>query len=259
MAFIDPDWLRRQQVRRVNLDGFYCNLLLKTDILNALKGPSLKGHVIAHDATCYFDDAPIDESFIKVGEAAFAIDPLSSSGVQKALQTALAGSVATNTILGCGDVAAAIDFYLDNQRRSVQQHVDWAARQYREHRRYRAESFWRRRSLQPIKAPRPPVRIRPKTEAGGMLRLGQGVQIVSVPCAVGDRVEMREAVSHSGLTRPVAFLNGADLLPLLRDLISPVSAAGPGSRQSHSDQLRKSTASWLVRQGVLEAVDPKST
>jgi hypothetical protein len=88
MAFIDPDWLRRQQVRRVNLDGFYCNLLLKTDILNALKGPSLKGNVIARDATCYFDDAPIDESFIKVGEAAFAIDPLSSSGVQKALQTA---------------------------------------------------------------------------------------------------------------------------------------------------------------------------
>ncbi len=258
MAFTDPDWLRGRRVRRADLDRFYCNLLLKTDILSALKGPSLKGHVIARDATCYFDDAPIDESFIKVGEAAFAIDPLSSSGVQKALQTALAGSVASNTILGGGDVAAAIDFYSDNQRRSVLQHALWTARHYREHWRYREEAFWRRRALQPIKLPRPPSREQPKAAAGEMLRLARGVRVVRVPCAVGDRVEMREAVSHPGLTRPIAFLNGADLVPIVTDLISPVSAARQRPGQSASDELRKSTVSWLVRHGVLEATDPKS-
>ena len=259
MAFIDPDWLRRQRVRRADLDGFYCNLLLKTAILSALKGPSLNGQVTARDATCYFDDAPIDKTFIKVGEAAFAIDPLSSSGVQTALQTALAGSVASNTILGGGDVAAAIDFYSDGQRRSVLQHAAWAGRHYSEHRRYRNEAFWRRRALQPIKAPPPPSRVQTTAEAGETLQLARGVRIVRVPCAVGDRVEMREAVSHPGLSRPIAFLNGADLVPLVRELTSQASPAGPRPGENISDEVRDSTASWLVRHGVLEAIDAEST
>jgi hypothetical protein len=87
-----------------------------------------------------------------------------------------------------------------------------------------------------------------------MLRLAQGVQLVRVPCAVGDRVEMREAVFHSGLTRPVAFINGVDLVPLTMELTSAASSARPIAGQRVSEELRKSTVSWLVRHGVLEPV-----
>ena len=55
------------------------------------------------------------EDSIKVGDAALALDPLSSSGVQKAIQSALAGSVVVNTLLQRpGEQALAREFYREN-------------------------------------------------------------------------------------------------------------------------------------------------
>ena len=91
--------------------------------------------VQACDATSYAVATPIDERAVRVGEAAFAIDPLSSSGVQTAIQTGLAAAAAVHSILAPdGDRDAAIEYYGAHQRHAVARHAATAAALYAEHR-----------------------------------------------------------------------------------------------------------------------------
>jgi flavin-dependent dehydrogenase len=55
--------------------------------------------VRARDASAYFEARLIGDGFIKVGEAAMAADPLSSSGIQLAIQSGIAASAIVNTLL----------------------------------------------------------------------------------------------------------------------------------------------------------------
>jgi hypothetical protein len=258
MAFVDPDLLRRYHLAKSGLNAFYSELLSSTRILTALDAPNLKEAVMARDATCYFDTTPIDRTSIKLGEAAFAIDPLSSSGVQKALQTALTGSIAVHTILNNGDVPASIDFYVDNQRRSVAQHSEWAASHYNEHRQYHGESFWRRRARKSSLAARQHRRANVEAYRAEPVRLAPGARLVRVPCAVGDHVEMHDAFSHPGTNRPIAFLNGIDLVPIIAGVASAEASAGHLASGSAwvPDESQVATISWLVRHGVLEIAFP---
>ena len=261
MAFIDPGLLRRHRIAKAELESFYVHLLSRTRVLTAINGARIEGSVIARDATCYFDPESIDNTSIKVGEAAYAIDPLSSSGVQKALQTALSGSMAVNTILEGGDQAAAVAFYLDNQRRSVVQHTEWAAERYRAHRQYREAAFWLHRA-------RPPIRIsgshhgsKVQTYRGGPVRATAGLRIARSACAVGDHVEMRETICHPGLSRPVGFVNGIDLIPLLvrANVFNESGAAEAIPRVWTPLRHELAAVSWLVGQRVLEAISEPVT
>jgi len=256
MAFIDPDLLRQHQISKPGLDAFYRKLLSRTRILSALEAPHLKEPVMARDATCYFETTPIDSTSIKLGEAAFAIDPLSSSGVQKALQTALTGSVAINTILKGGDAAAAIDFYLDNHRRSVTQHAEWATSHYSEHRQNKGGSFWLRRARQPSSTDRQHSRANAKEYRGEPVRLAPKVRLVRVPCAVGDRVEMHEAFFHPAMARPIAFVNGIDVAPLVAGLATAAAGYSDFGSPWSPNEPHAAIISWLVRHGVLETASP---
>jgi 2-polyprenyl-6-methoxyphenol hydroxylase-like FAD-dependent oxidoreductase len=85
----------------------------------------------AADATPYVCQSPIDGRSAAVGEAAFAIDPISSSGVQAALGSGIVAAVAINTILNRSENRqAAIDFYLSHVARASTQHGIWAAESY---------------------------------------------------------------------------------------------------------------------------------
>jgi 2-polyprenyl-6-methoxyphenol hydroxylase-like FAD-dependent oxidoreductase len=65
----------------------------------------------------------VGRDFIKLGDAVLATDPLSASGVQRAMQGALAAAVTVNTILRRPDSARlAEDFYRERQADIAQQH-----------------------------------------------------------------------------------------------------------------------------------------
>jgi flavin-dependent dehydrogenase len=51
------------------------------------------------DASAFVDEDPVSEHAIKVGDAAIALDPLSSQGVQAALRSAVQAAVVVHTIL----------------------------------------------------------------------------------------------------------------------------------------------------------------
>ena len=57
------------------------------------------------------------------------------------------------------------------------------------------------------------------------VRLPAGAALTPTPCLVGDRIEWRRALTHPALDRPVAFLGGDELAPLLDALDAADSLA----------------------------------
>ena len=80
------------------------------------------------------------------------------------------------------------------------------------------------------------------------------------PCHVGDAIERRPALTHPDLARPVAFLGGCELAPLLDDLelcttlgeaIGAWEAGLPAGRG-------QDIAAWLHRRRLIEVVPDSS-
>ena len=89
------------------------------------------GPPAAIDATAYVDDACASAVTFTVGDAALALDPLSSSGVQKAIQGALSAAIVTNTLLRRPEHAeAALQFRRAGLEEASQRHRHWAASHY---------------------------------------------------------------------------------------------------------------------------------
>lgn len=191
MAFTDASDLRN---RAASLTALYRQwaAALKLDASVALDGSAA-----SCDATCYIDEECVGKGYLKIGEAAFAIDPLSSSGVQAAMQSALAGAVAVHTaLLRPQSAAVAKAFYADHVRHVSTRHRRMSAMHYAETYAHANTPFWRARS-----------RAVPDE------RVTSGrFDIHLVPCAVGDFIEMRAALHDEALPRPIAFAAGAPLI-----------------------------------------------
>lgn len=259
MAFVDPQTLQAQGRDRL---GLYRRLLAQSRMFAELTTcAAITGPVRACDATSYVAPTSIDECSVKVGEAAFAIDPLSSSGVQTAIQTGLAAAAAVHSILAReGDPAAAIAYYTTHQRHSVDRHAATAASLYAEHRTHAHESFWQRRSAAPPQArERVPVATPLAELLARRVRLHADASLRDTPCVVGDHVEVRRALTHPVLDRPVAFLGGEELAPLLELLpASPSLAHVIGGwdrvlRTGHAIAI----ADWLHARGLLVEMDAR--
>ena len=255
MAFVDPPTLLGEGRDKASL---YHRLLASSELFAELvSGAAQAGPVHACDATTYAVANAIDETSLRAGEAAFAIDPLSSSGVQTAIQTGLAAAAAAHTILAAGgDPSAATEYYAGMVRHAAARHAATAASLYAEHRLHANAPFWQRRSagaaLPRQTAPAP-------TTVADLLalpaRLPDDAALRPTPVLVGDRVEWRRALDHPALDRPVAFLGGDEIAPLIDVLHrSPTLAEAirrwdellPGDRAT-------AIAGWLHARGLLVA------
>jgi len=119
-----------------------------------------RGDVRSCDAASYAAVTPATVTTICVGEASYSIDPLSSSGVQSAIQSAIHASIVINTILRRPhDTQNAIRFYAEAQRTAIARHVRWTADAYANCR-FREAPFWRARAVAPAldDSPRAPLR-----------------------------------------------------------------------------------------------------
>lgn len=246
MAFLDAS-LVRDRGGRSAMSGLYAELLGRSSLFRALGAPV--GPVAACDATCSAAETPIDERSVRVGEAAYAIDPLSSSGVHAALQSGLAAAVAIHTLLTPGaDHPAAISFYRDHQRHAVERHAALAPASYAE--RGGDEPFWRARAAPPEDRPEPlPVGLmRLESLLPHPVRLAPPAALAPTPCVVDDRVELRRALTHPALPRPVAFLGGHELAPLIDAAVaSPTLGDAIASRR-----VEPPVARWLAERALLE-------
>ena len=129
IAFVPADRLRRMETgdRR----ALYRHVIASMPLAAALTSGSTLGSLRVRDASVSVAAAVIDEHFIRIGDASATVDPLSSTGVQRAIQSAISGSVAAHTILTRPRAtAAALREYRLAQRRSALHHAAAAAAFY---------------------------------------------------------------------------------------------------------------------------------
>jgi flavin-dependent dehydrogenase len=254
MVFLDRNMRR---AGRATLLQHYHALIGASDMFAGVDAAELESSVLSCDATSFEDRHCFGESFLKIGEAAFAIDPLSSSGVQAAIQSALAASVAVHTVLSKpAATPVAQSFYAQHVRHAAAQHAAWAAQNYREHRRYSEEVFWQRRA-KVSEASDVPVASgvsRQDWRKDDRVAISPDVKIQNVPCVVGDFVELRPAVSHRALSRPVAFICGLDLPAFLHKMppASTISEMEQALSPVLPEQDIPKVLDWLFEHGLLQ-------
>ncbi|HEX6101179.1 MAG TPA: tryptophan 7-halogenase [Thermoanaerobaculia bacterium] len=167
----------------------------------------LRGECTVHfaDATTY---AAESDGVLRIGDASHTLDPLSSSGVRSAMQSALHTAIVLNTMIRRPDDASlALQFYAQTRDAAIREHREWTSSFYAESR-FREAPFWRARS----------AGVPPAVQAAlpATLTLSPDVEITDIPCVVGDFIESRRGVT--GVARPFVWLGGVDAATLLAPL-----------------------------------------
>ncbi|WP_119629084.1 flavin-dependent monooxygenase QhpG [Methylocaldum marinum] len=278
MAFVDPVNSLRPAAR-------LSALLERSRLFNAAQGRVTA--VLVRPATAHCDAEPWREGRIKLGDAAFALDPLSSSGVEKAMRFALQTVIAVNTLLRePTSTELAREFYEDRLTQAVITHGRWTAGYYARAFGMAEQPFWQARAkpwqlpsdgdaspwwerlrlalAEPASAesvdapPLPPISALndPVHAWNRPVALCPELRIVQVPCVIDDCVRRGAAVAHPALAHPVAFLAGVELVPLL-DAVPVVGSLGQLVGQWADTVPRQAAvrmAGWLLQRGVLRLV-----
>jgi flavin-dependent dehydrogenase len=206
MAFVDAPKARLQR---------YAGLIEASRLLAPRLQRARCLHLGVCDATPFIDLAPVDETSIKVGDAALCIDPLSAQGVQTAVGTALHGAAVINTILDRpDDRSLAIEFYGRRVRQSASFHSTAAAAFYREQFAACATDFWRKRAEPWASAPIPGR----AAFSWAKVRVASRARFVRHGVSDGCHIIPEDAVELDGTAG--AYIDGIRL----RDLLGPASA-----------------------------------
>jgi flavin-dependent dehydrogenase len=253
LVFVDPEEFR--SMPGATMTERFLKLIEASDLMGDGDDANLVGPARAIDATAYLSSEPVAANRIQVGDAAVAIDPIASSGVQKAIQTALSGAIVVNTLLQRPEAAeTAICFYRAQLAESFERHRRWASRHYSDVADQCDHPFWQTRAVA-IPAPDmirlPPINSRAliTTPVG----LSRELEFVPTPCLRGDFVSIAEALHHPRLASPLVFLDGRELAPLLRELPlgwTPLQIAQSWSRCMPFAS-GMAIAGWLVSHGIL--------
>jgi flavin-dependent dehydrogenase len=227
-------------------------------------GPTarLAGGVTAGDATSALAGEVCGSDWLAVGDAALALDPLSSSGVQRAVQSALTAAVVIHTALTCpADAALALDHHRQVLARAADHHAEWTGESYAAVAAVRATAFWTARTptgprTLPADAALRLESGRAAPPPGAVVRRSPLVRFVEISQVVGDRVRLAPAVQHPGFDGAVAYVAGTAVVPLLEpldgvatigDLVGTWAGTMPAATAIE-------LAQWLLRRGVIEEV-----
>jgi flavin-dependent dehydrogenase len=227
----------------------------QSGLMAGTRDAKLAGPVRAIDATPYVVTAPVTPASIAVGEAALALDPISSSGVQKAIQSALAGAVVANTLLSTLSSAAAMAFYAKSLSEASTRHRSWAMSHYAAAAVHRQTEFWQQRAAPETES----ISALPQTAADAKaltsrcVELSAELVIEELPCIEGEFVVLKPAVRHPGLAAPVAYLSGEALVPLIGQIEAGSTPLQIARKWSAGMPLKSalSIAIWLLNAGIL--------
>jgi flavin-dependent dehydrogenase len=235
---------------------FYRRLLSGSELLNNLLRGEMVTPISVRDATGRIARDLIGEDFIRVGEAAFSIDPLSSQGVQSAILSAIQGAAAVHTIRTGYDPLPAMTFYRDRQQHAANQASRNAMRLYRDRLRHRSSPFWIARSGA-VQTPLPLQQVKPDVPSSlpPFVRLSDALQIVDVPVLCGTVIKQAAALSHPNLDHPIAYVGGIALAPLAADLIDGSATEQLMTRwaQRMPSKTARNILRWMYTSGVVEA------
>ena len=241
MAFTDPDSIKGQELARSMQ-----RILSRSQLFRSVVVDEGRFEIQTCLVSAYVHTRPWDRQCIKIGEAAFTLDPLSSTGVEAAMRFSLQTAIAVHTMLTDGNPGVAKAFYENKLADAVASHSRWTSDYYKQaatshspfpfwekRRDFRTEALpvindftalIKRRLTQespPRYATGPPaVPIDPLIRFlwDKPVRLSGQLAFSSEFAVTGDRVEIRRALQHPNLSRPLIYLNQIEIPPLLNAL-----------------------------------------
>jgi flavin-dependent dehydrogenase len=226
------DGAQGAMAQAANVDGFFQNLIGQIPEMIRRLGPDVDptGPVEVRDATAFLHGAPVGDGVIRVGDAAFGIDPLSGHGIFEAVGAGMAVAPVVNTILARPEGAdLARTYYADRARSAFLRHARVGRDFYRSEERWSDHVFWRERRDWPDEVP------------SHELPSGTVPRIQAISVIEDGFIERREVVITGNQPRGVRFIDGIELVPLI-DRIEEISAA-PDNGGIAFD--------WLRSQGIL--------
>ena len=206
IVFVDAGDFRRR--RAGSLDATYRALIGRSGLMISRHDAFLAGPAQVADATPYLASETVGPQSIKVGEAALALDPLSSSGVQKAVGTALTGAIVVNTLMRRPEqTEVSLRYYRGDLAESSDRHCHWAATHYALAASTRPAEFWKARAagVAAKAQPGPLADASKNWSAETRVTMSPDAAIVDEPCIVDEFITMQRALRHPDLQRPVGF------------------------------------------------------
>lgn len=214
-VFEDP----RRGRRNGDIAARTIRAVAQSTILDGAGGVRLTGAVRARDASVSRRAAiRVPLRLLRLGDAALTLDPLSSAGVQAALQSAVDAAMAINTLARDPGAADLIAEFLERRlSRRAAHHAAYAASFYAAAAARLRSSFWtsRREVATP---PPPPSYVAPAP--GESVVLNPRARFAEELCLVENSVVRRRAVTAPGRDDAFAFVSGLEIAPLI-DALPP--------------------------------------
>ena len=233
---------------RADLERFYGRCVDRvTEAAPWLAGAERDGAVLARNADVLLAREALGERWIRIGDAAFAVDPLSGHGQFAAVSTALnAVAVVATVCERPADAALAKRFYRERVETAFLTQGRVGRDFYRLEQRWVERPFWSARRAWPDDAPAHP---RPAAEPPRIARR---------PVIADGYVVEREVVVTADHARGVWQVAGVALAPLMRFLDGGWRTAGElvPAAAAHLEcppAAVETALGWLVHRGLLVA------
>lgn len=256
-----------------------------SELFNAIAHTPYANRLQACAATPYLALDSWQDGKLKLGDAAFALDPISSSGVEKAMRFSLQAVVALHTQLSNADNNSkqlARDFFEQRLIETCTRHNYWTQSYYAQAWCHQ-QPFWQKRSVNPfddndsanthhadhplvqaMQAQSAQIRHYQEVELKPLanfnpqhhLRLHPATTMIETHCVVANQVQKQLALNHPNLERPIAFLENQALFPHLNFLWQAHSLSNTLKKLGEnmgSEKSQKITL-WLWQRGLLESV-----
>jgi flavin-dependent dehydrogenase len=198
-------------------------------------GPEVDVHLHARSSTAILCPQVCGDNWIRVGDAAMAVDPLSGNGIFQSLSSALQAPVVINTLLRAPERAALAQQF---HRQRVEQLFLRFARIgrdfYADEQRWQDQPFWKAR------------RQWPDAELAHKPADFSAISVQRAPVLRDGLVDEAEVVVTADQPLGVWHLQGIELAPLVRRLqTEPAQQALAGLSKEQEHLVR----SWLLSQG----------
>lgn len=204
-------------------EDVYRALLADCDLLRPCLEGQIDGGVHACSATADVACEVIGDGWIKVGEAALCVDPLSAQGVQLAIMTGVQAAVVINTMARRADKAGLAQSFYDDQAAYWAHHFQSvSAGFYKERAAIDPQPFWSSRAVGAGEEPASPAPAALSPDR--LVKLAADAAIRPVPAIAGDYIEAVPALVHAKLERPMAFVANASAASIVGRSAGPISA-----------------------------------
>lgn len=214
-VFSDPEEIKKFS----SIREFYLSKIVYSTLCSPLMEEHKLGKISVCSATPYVDISPISQNYIKVGDAAFSMDPLSSQGVQKAIKSAFQGAIVVNTLLSqTKNSNAAIDYYSAMIETEVGKNTKWTKQVYNRQNRFKGGKFWDSRKDHSIPAFNPVKQHTISIKKEDKLVFNHKGRMTKIAVVGENFIEYQKGIFLEGYEEPFVFVLNAPLVPLVQKM-----------------------------------------